>query len=339
MLGNTESTAIAVTAETGNLSSLGIVDPPASYADTWNEEIRLDNLYEHQKNWLYYGGNDLKLSMDDATDSVGLFGEAGGSCIVDATVIGMGRDPDGLQRVSRRTGVHLVLATGFYLEAYHPIPVREMSEEAISDFMIKEIEEGVYPGGPKPGMIGEVAFRMHIPQEVKTTRAAFRAAAATGLPMTIHPGLEKGTPVAAAQLAVDSGIDPSRVCIGHMDGRSASVEESVAVAKTGCMVAFDCFGHELTRRQRGPTDNKPSDATRINYITALAAEGFDGQILISQDAALKWMHRRWGGFGYHHILETVIPLMRYKEVPETLISQVSVTNPVRFLTIRRGSSI
>jgi len=333
VLGHTDSIMAAATPETGRLDRLGTVDVPASRGTSWSEPIRLDNLYDQIKNWLFYGHTFTMSSIDDANYAVGLFRDLGGSCIVDVTVVGMGRDPEGLQIVSRRTGIHIVLATGFYLDTYHPRSTENMAESELADFMIAEIEEGVYPGGPKPGMIGEMGYRLGHPQEEKALRAALSASTATGLPVTIHPGDSKESVLAAARLVADSGVNPARVVMAHVDSRLFTDKDYLEVAATGLVLSLDAFGRETSVRQRGPHD-MPNDATRINSMMALAEGGYADRVVISHDAALKWMHRRYGGWGYHHILETVIPLMRYKDVPEELIQKFSVDNPVRLLTIQ-----
>ena len=43
------------------------------------------------------------------------------------------RDPSALQRISRRTGLHIVMGAGFYLEPSHPEYVKRMSIEAIAE--------------------------------------------------------------------------------------------------------------------------------------------------------------------------------------------------------------
>jgi phosphotriesterase-related protein len=332
VLGHTDSMLAAATPETGRLDRLGTIDIPASRSTSWTEQIRLDNLYDQVKNWLFYGHTFAMSSIDDATYAVGLFRDTGGSCIVDVTVVGMGRDPEGLQIVSRRTGVHIVMATGFYLDTYHPSSAEDMSEEELAEFMIAEIEEGVHQGGAKPGMIGEMGYRLGHPLEEKALRSALRASIATGLPVTIHPGEPEESMLAAARIVAESGVDPARVIMAHVDSRAFTDSEYLEVAATGLYLSLDAFGRETSVRQRGPHD-LPNDATRINSMMALAKAGYADRVVMSHDAALKWMHRRYGGWGYHHILETAIPLMRYKEVPEELIKKFSVDNPVRVLTI------
>ena len=45
---------------------------------------------------------------------------AGGGTIVDATTYGIGRDPRALARISRLTGVNVVMGAGYYVDLVHP---------------------------------------------------------------------------------------------------------------------------------------------------------------------------------------------------------------------------
>ena len=49
-----------------------------------------------------------------------LLKEAGGTCLADLTLPGIGRDPAWLRRIARRTGLHLVMGTGWYRQPYYP---------------------------------------------------------------------------------------------------------------------------------------------------------------------------------------------------------------------------
>src|SRR5579872_2678052 len=55
-----------------------------------------------------------------ATDEVRLFAAAGGGTICEPTNIGLRRDPEGLKRISERTGVHVVMGSGWYRERVYP---------------------------------------------------------------------------------------------------------------------------------------------------------------------------------------------------------------------------
>ena len=52
-----------------------------------------------------------------AIDEVLLYKQLGGGALVDATSIGIGRDPVGLSRVSAATGVHIVMGGAYYVES------------------------------------------------------------------------------------------------------------------------------------------------------------------------------------------------------------------------------
>jgi phosphotriesterase-related protein len=77
----------------------------------------------------------------------------------------------------------------------------------------------------------------------------------------------------------------------------------------------------------------PNDAQRINEITELIGEGYLAQILISQDIWVKHMLHCYGGWGYDHILTSVVPLMRLKGLTEEQIDALLVKNPKRFLPL------
>src|SRR3990170_2850950 len=52
--------------------------------------------------------------FDVAVAELMQFVELGGRTLVDPTNVGIGRDPLALQRVSRRTGLHIVCGAGYY---------------------------------------------------------------------------------------------------------------------------------------------------------------------------------------------------------------------------------
>jgi len=111
------------------------------------------------------------------------------------------------------------------------------------------------------------------------------------------------------------------------------------LAKTGCFIEYDTFSIEgfgervrMVLSEANPVKaDWPSDAQRVNAIMSLIDEGFLNQILISSDMCRK--HRLWsyGGPGYAHILQNVVPLMREKGMPEEHIHTLLVENPKRLL--------
>ncbi|MYG91361.1 MAG: aryldialkylphosphatase, partial [Acidimicrobiia bacterium] len=100
---------------------------------------------------------------------------------------------------------------------------------------------------------------------------------------------------------------------------------------TGASLLLDGFGREASHRQRGPIDD-PNDSVRLNYLMTLAEAGYENQLLISHDLALQHWYRRYGGFGWQHIPDTVQQLMRYKGFDQGLIDRILIENPRRLLT-------
>ena len=64
--------------------------------------------------------NCALLDVKAAIEELNHFVEYGGKTVVDPTNLGIGRDPSALQRISRRTGLNIVMGAGFYLEPSHP---------------------------------------------------------------------------------------------------------------------------------------------------------------------------------------------------------------------------
>ena len=86
--------------------------------------------------------------------------ENGGDAIVELTSPDIGRDMQFMYDVSKQTGVHVVAATGYYLQSSHPPSVATRSIEQLCEEFVSEIEEGVGDSGMQCGVIGEVGSSM-----------------------------------------------------------------------------------------------------------------------------------------------------------------------------------
>jgi phosphotriesterase-related protein len=280
--------------------------------------------------------NRDNLMLDDeelATKEVSLFQRAGGESVVDVTNWGIGQDPYALARISRTTGLHIIMGTGYYtLDSGCAEILREKSEDEIFDDIIKDIMVGT--DGICAGIIGEIgADSWPLDDiEVKSLRASTRAQRATGAALTIHPGRHEESPLKILKIVEKAGADMSRVIMEHIDRTAYSFDSMVAMAKTGCYLEFDCFSMEGYYPRRYGVFDIPNDAARVNYIIRLIDLGYLNQILISTDTAMKARLVAYGGPGYAHIPDNVIPWMRAKGMSEEVIHTITVENPKRMLT-------
>lgn len=295
--------------------------------------ITLENVGYIRRHWDRNRDNRRLKSEADAIEEMRGFKAAGGSAVVEVSSIGLDRDPEGLRRISEASGVHVIMGASYYVHNYHPPEVEDLSEDALTECIVAELTHGVGETGIVPGIIGEVglAWPVH-PREARVLRASARAQRATGAALMIHPGRDAAAPLDAVQRATAAGGDPERTIVAHVDGRVFDRDAMQALAATGCYVEFDLFGQESSYYPLAPID-MPNDATRVDHLRALMDAGYAERLLVAQDICKKHSLKRYGGEGYSHILDNVVPLMQRKGWSEAEINTVLVDNPARVLTL------
>jgi len=202
-------------------------------------------------NWLYHHpSNNLDnmnmLDEQEAIEEAMLFKKAGGNTIVDVTNVGIGRDPLALARISRATGLNIIMGSGHYLAGSHPKDLAEKSEEEIAEEIVRDITEGAQGTTIRAGLIGEIgcSYPMH-QNEKKALRAAALAQKMTGAPLSVHPGRKNNIGALEAIDVLDkAGADLQRVIICHIDNRVRDHKARVEIGKTGCYLEYDVFGWE-----------------------------------------------------------------------------------------------
>jgi len=169
-------------------------------------------------------------------------------------------------------------------------------------------------------------------------RASARAQKETGAPINVHTGTSPSSPFEIVRVLEAAGADLSRVGISHVDSRIFDHRIAAELARTGVYLGYDSFSLEgwYERRTVLSEDNPlkcdvPNDAGRLNEILALIADGFLDQVLISHDLCMKHRLWKWGGPGYSHILDNVVPLMREKAFTDEQIQGILVENPKRLM--------
>lgn len=304
-----------------------------------HQPVTWDNVW-HVRYHPTRNADNLRLS-DEALiqEEVRRFKHAGGGTIVDMSNVGLGRDPLALARLSRATGVHIVMGSGYYVDSSIPRQIT-LDECQVSESIVRDIVEGVDDTGIAAGQIGEIGCSWPItPNEEQSLRAAARAQQETGAPINVHPGFSPEAPYLAVRLLEGAGADLSRVAISHVEARIFEVARLLELAATGVMMEFDLFGVEgyqpirMVYSEDNPLPaHMPNDGTRVEIIRDLVAAGYEDQILVSHDICWKTRFCRYGGHGYAHIIFNVVPLMKEKGLSVQIIDKFLVHNPARLLT-------
>jgi phosphotriesterase-related protein len=269
------------------------------------------------------------LDADVAIEELLKFVEEGGCTVVDPTNLGIGRDPRGLQKISRRTGLHVVMGAGFYLQPSHPAYVKGMSVDNIATAIAHDC--GAMPDDMPivaAGLIGEIGISKDFtPEEQKVLRGAARASRLSGVPLSIHlPGWERhGHRV--LDVIADEGGDLRHTVLCHMNPSLDDLAYQRSIADRGAFIEYDMIGMDFFYADQQA--QSPSDEENARAIARLIADGYGRSVLLSQDVFLKMMLTRHGGFGYGYILRHFVPRLERHGVDRARILSLLVDNPRR----------
>ena len=279
---------------------------------------------------------DEKLAIKEAL----LYKWAGGKTIVELTNIGLARDPLGLARIARATGLNIIMGAGYYVALSHPLELATKSEEEIAQEIIRDIMVGVGNTGVRAGIIGEIGCSMVLEEdEKKVLRASAIAQRHTGAAISIHNEVATNA-LEIIEILNDFGADLTRTVMSHVDSWGYNLDIIYKLLKAGCYLEYDTFGWpvvSLSPPKEGQIKawtnviEMKSDTQRIDDIIQFISKGYLSQILISQDYSRKHALTAYGGFGYAHILRDTVPVMLGKGMTDKQIHTLLVENPKRLL--------
>lgn len=314
------------------------------------EPLTMDNLWYANRNHFGHEDNLRLESFDEAVEEYEHYYRAGGDTVVDVTPKNVGEDPKQVRGVARETGLQFVHGTAYYVESAHPENLESRSIESIVEEFVSDVREGIDDTNIRAGLIGEIGLSGHINEtEKRVLRAGARAAIQTGAPLSIHPAgrtdesqRDRSYPrsrwgLQALDIIEDEGLSPERVAICHMDGTHyEELEYQFELANRGAYLEYDLWGTD--KFFSNWNDGYPSDTWRIDAVCDLLEEGFAENLLFSHDIGSKTKQRRYGGHGYAHILEVVVPRLTSFGVSREDIDQILIDNPREWLTFVQPNS-
>ncbi|MBO5364364.1 MAG: phosphotriesterase-related protein [Clostridia bacterium] len=303
----------------------GIEDPATQKVEMWNLGILSRDCYALKDNLLL---DNEKVAVEE----LNFFKRAGGDTVVDASLPGIGRDPEALARISKETGLNIIMGTGFYVGETHPKEFDSMTDEEIAELMVKELEEGI--NGIPAGYIGEIGIsEIFDDKERRVLRAAAIASNKTGAAINVHINPWTTNGIEAADILLNAGVPCEKICISHIDVENRE-DYIYALLKKGVYVEFDNFGKEYYIRREVRNSgygNFVHDTDRVTLLKKMIDDGYLKQILLSCDLCLKNLMHRYGGWGYDHVLTNIVPMMEDEGITNEQINTLLKENPADWL--------
>ena len=305
----------------------GIEDPATQKVEMWNLGVLSRDCYALKDN--------LRLDDEEVqAEELAKFREAGGDTVVDASLPGIGRDPEALRRISEKTGLNIVMGTGFYVGETHPKALDSMTDRQIADLMVRELTEGVDGTGIKAGYIGEIGIsEIFDDKERRVLRAAAIAQKDTGVAINVHINPWTTNGLEASDILLKAGTPADRICISHIDVEDRE-DYVLALLEKGVYVEFDNFGKEYYIRREVRNSGYGCfvhDTDRVSFLKKLIEKGYLSQILLSCDLCLKNLMHKYGGWGYDHVLTNIVPMMEDAGITHEQIHTLLVENPANWL--------
>lgn len=282
-------------------------------------------------------GDELTDELKSSTEA-GLLKASGFDTMVDATPIGLGRNPVATAKISVERALRVIATTGRHREAHYAVDhwTRSLTETALAEILVRDLTEALpQSDGPDVSspraMLDGTPVRAGIlkagidywkisPFEHQTLIALSRAQRVTGAPVMIH--IEHGTLAHEVLDILDTlGVSASCVALAHMD-RNLDPGLHVSLIERGAFLGYDGMARAKIH----------SDHDLISLTHSVVDAAGAHNILLGGDVARASRYIAYGGMpGMQYLGERYIPRLRIELGPEA-VSHLLVTNPARWLS-------
>jgi predicted metal-dependent phosphotriesterase family hydrolase len=274
--------------------------------------------------------------IDIATAELGACAAGGVGAVVDAMPCAAGRDAGRLAELSRRTGVHVIAATGLHHGRYYGPRhwSAHLDPDRLAQLFVDDISLGVdahdytgpYPQRT-PHRAGIIKVASGGDELGARGRRLFEAAAiahrATGAPILTHCEHGHGGLPQVEEL-VRHGVPPSAVLLSHVDKVSTAAYHR-DLAASGAWLVYD----QALRQASHP------DPVTAQLVEEMIAGGYGGQVLLATDGARRDLWTAYGGSpGLAWLATGFRALLTARGLDPAAIDGLYVTNPHQALTMR-----
>lgn len=270
--------------------------------------------------------------LDDeqrSREEAGSLVDGGVGCLVEATPIGLGRQPSAVARISRSLGLHVVQTTGVHREAHYPdqpeITAQTVDElaAAFRSELIDGVSEHRVLGdihSARAGLIKVgIGYWSLTPFERRAVAAAGAVSGELGAPVMVHLEYCSAAHEVLTMLA-DAGCPPDRVALAHAD-RNPDPGLHLELAERGAYLGYDgCARHKSW-----------PDSVLIDCLEQLVAGGGGDRVLLGGDVARRSRFVAYGGMpGLDYTFRRFLPRVR-AAIGDEAADRVTKGNPARWL--------
>jgi phosphotriesterase-related protein len=224
-----------------------------------------------------YADTDWSAATGACINAVNEVKAQGVDLIVDYSPAGVGRNVRMLREVSRRTGVHIIAASGLYRTAWGiPPELANYDADELASHFVRELTQGTEGTGVKAGFMKlSVGPNGPSPHDETVYRGAARAAAKTGAAVGIH-----ATTVASFHSALaildDEKLDVTRLIWAHAGTATKDFAEFQPLGERGIYISFE----NLT------AGRTPTDEEHLELIEQFLNADLGDRIHLSTDAVI-----------------------------------------------------
>jgi phosphotriesterase-related protein len=270
--------------------------------------------------------------LDDepaSTAEAALLRGSGFESMVDATPLGLGRNPAALARAAATAGLRVVATTGAHRTEHYADQswVLDLSDAELAWRFRADVQEGIpaydepdraAPGsGVRAGVLklGIGYWRINA-FERRVAEAVAATHAATGAPVMVHT--EHATAAhEVLDLLDELGVAPARVALAHVD-RNPDAGLHAELASRGCLLGYD--GAARAR-----------SSALLACLADLVAAGHAAAVLLGGDVARSSRFRSYGGLpGMDYLGRRFVPRV-LEAVGAEVTDLVLRGNPQRWL--------
>lgn len=318
---------------------------PKNLPIQWEDKISLENIGLLKRNFTLCRD---AMDLDDEevmAGEVADYKESGGDSLLELSVPGIRLDVEAIQRISKKTGVNIITATGFYIESSWKGQFDDWLTKDFYNRMLSEFKNGIDDTGVKPGCV-KIALSSFTRREEMSLRAGGQIAKDTGMSITVHPcGQGGGQPDRVVDILKEEGVPAEKIVIAHVPMANnrglaemirypelwaLNLEVAKDILSRGANISVEFMSGQIDLEALGSQSNP--DYMKLAGLVKLINEGHCRQMVLGTDLCVKTMARRWGGEGYCRLTKFAVPALRqYGGVSDYAVRNIMIENPARIL--------